>query len=436
MSSLAPPAGPPATIGSPQRRGTDGPAIAYMLRMFPQTSETFVANELLALERLGLRLRVFSYRQPRTTVLHRYFDDIAAPVTYLPDPLNRNIRPLFASARAMHRREPDRFRRTLSYVARHSLRSRSIDTWRRLLQACAFAEHLHGADISHLHAHFAHGATRVTMLASMLTGIPYSFTAHAADIFSHTVDRSLLREKAAGAQFVVTVSNYNRRFLTEQAGLPEPKVRVVYNGVDLERFAPDGSPRDPRLILGVGRFVEKKGFPHLVEALARLRDSGRDLRCELAGGGPEHPQIVAAVRRAGLEDVVSFAGSQPQEALPASYRRAAVFAMPAIEARDGNRDALPTVLLEAMACGTPVVSSRLAGIPEIIDDGVDGFLVEPGNVSALAAAIARVLDDALLGARLGAAAREKVQRTFDVDTNAQALAGLFAQSLSAGVVAR
>jgi glycosyltransferase involved in cell wall biosynthesis len=176
--------------------------------------------------------------------------------------------------------------------------------------------------------------------------------------------------------------------------------------------------------------VEKKGLPHLIEAIALLRDAGRDIRCDLVGSGPERPRIESALQRARLQGVVNIVGSQPQEVLPAYYRRAAVFVMPAIVAQDGNRDALPTVLLEAMACGAPVVASRLTGIPEIVEDGVDGLLVEPRDVPALASAIARLLDDGSLSSSLGAAARAKAERAFDARQNAQDLARLFAGSVS------
>ena len=403
------------------------PVVAYVVRMFPQTSETFIANELLALERLGVTVKVFSYRKPRADVPHTYLREIQAPITYLPDPLNRHLKQLVGASREIWRREPARYRRTFRYVLQHTLRERNLDTWRRFLQAGYLANLLHNSDVRHLHAHFAHGATRVAMLASMLTGLPYSFTAHARDVFSDSVDFRLLRHKVEQSRFVVTVSQYNKEFLAGKIGLPaNGRVRVLYNGVDLDKFSPDPSvARENAYILAVGRFVEKKGWSRLIEALAILRGRGRAFRCELVGDGDLRPAVERRAHELGLDDAVTFAGWLPQEELPSYYRRAAVVAMPAILAGDGDRDALPTVLLEATACGAPVVASRLSGIPEIIDHEEDGLLVQPDDPEALANAIDRLLADEALRQRLGVAARAKAERLFDVDRNARELSGWF-----------
>jgi colanic acid/amylovoran biosynthesis glycosyltransferase len=405
-------------------------AVGYVLRMFPQASETFVANEVAELERRGCEVRLYSYRRPAAVVPHALLGRIRAPVEHLPDPLYRHPRGLLASARAIRRLEPERFERTLRSVTRHCVRERKADSYRRLLQASDLALRVRATDVRHLHAHFAHGATRVAMLTSQLTGIPFSFTAHARDVFSDDVDFSLLREKAEAAKFVVTVSRFNAAFLAERLGTAASKLRVVYNGVDLGLFSPDdAAAREEDLVVGVGRLVEKKGFSSLVEACRILRDQGRPVRCQIVGEGELRGRLQRQIQAARLEGSVHLAGLRAQEELPDLLRRATVLAMPAVPAADGNRDALPTVLLEALACGTPVVASRLTGIPEIVDHNDSGLLVEPGDARGLAAAIDLVREDPQLRTRLGHSARAKAERCFDLRRNVGGLHELLLESL-------
>jgi colanic acid/amylovoran biosynthesis glycosyltransferase len=407
------------------------PVVGYMVRMFPQHSETFIANEILELERLGAQIRVYSYRRPRAAVPHESVRLIQAPVTYLPDPLYRHPGMLFHANKELRRLEPERYHRTIRYVLTWSFRERNLDTWRRFLQAVYLAYLLKSSDVQHLHAHFAHGATRVAMLASMLTGIPYSFTAHARDLFSNDVNYRLLREKVEQAQFVVTVSQYNRRFLGSKIGpLASASIRTLYNGVDLHKFSPDPrAGREDTFILGVGRLVEKKGFSYLIKACRLLQDQGHQFRCEIVGDGELRQRLEREVHQMGIKGVVRFVGLRSQEELPAYYHRAALLVMPAVLSRDGNRDALPTVLLEGMACGLPVVASRLTGIPEIIDHGENGLLVEPKDPVGLAEAIAILLNNPKLRDRFGIAARTKAERCFDLRKSVRELYQLFRQSV-------
>lgn len=409
----------------------DYPAVGYVVREFPRASETFVANEILELERQGLPVRIYSYRRPKADVPHEGYRLIQSPVTYLPDPLNRHPWPLFRSNADVYGLDPVRYRRTALYVLAHTLRERNLDTWRRFLQAVWLTRLVNDSDVRHLHAHFARGATRIAMLASMLTGLSFSFTAHARDIYSNDVDRKLLREKMERARFVVTVCHYNREFLADRIGVARNgHLRVLYNGVDLKKFSPDPSVvREDGLVLGVGRLVEKKGFSCLIRAAGLLRDWDRQFRCEIVGDGGQRSHLEREIRQNGLEQAVSLAGARSQEELTHYYRRAAVLAMPAVLAQDGNRDALPTVLLEGMACGLPAVASRLTGIPEIVDHEENGLLVEPGDAAELARALDRMLGDPGLRERLGMSARAKAERSFDLGKNVRELHAAFAESL-------
>jgi len=320
---------------------------------------------------------------------------------------------------------PGHYFRTLSYVAGHTLRSGSLHTWLRFFQATLVARDARRAGVRHLHAHFADGTARIAMLASLLSGIPYSFTTHARDIFRSGINRRLLREKIDSASFVVGVSQYNKRFLDKNLRhARNGRVHVVYNGVDLQRFQPSSAvARDPALILAVGRLVPKKGFADLIAACRVLREQGRRLRCRIVGDGPLRATLES--QAAELGEVIEFAGPLSQEALAAEYQRATIFALPAIIPPDGNTESLPTVLLEAIASGCPVISTRIAGIPEIVDHAENGLLVEPGDVAGLAVAIQRLLDDPQLRARFGASGRRKAEERFDVAKNAGELYRLF-----------
>jgi glycosyltransferase involved in cell wall biosynthesis len=394
--------------------------------MFPQLSETFVANEIVQLERLGIRIRVYSYRKPMAAVPHECVRRIQAPIEYLPDPLYRHPLTLLRAHQAVFRRDPARYRRTARYVLGYTMAERNPDTWRRFLHAGYLAQSAREANVQRLHAHFAHGATRVAMLTSMLTGLRFSFTAHARDIY--TANSELLGEKIAAAEYVVTCTRANQDYLRQ---LVEPtqrrKILLGYHGVDVEKFtpAPDGRGTDAPVILSVGRLVEKKGFPDLLRACDILRRKGYAFRCLLVGDGPERPALEAMVRSLQLEDIVGMPGSYSQEELLPLYRRATVFALPCRILKNGDRDGIPNVLLEAMAVGLPVVSSAVSGIGELVRDGENGLLVHERDDKALAAAIESLVRDGSLRERLSENARTTVAARFDAAATSEALARLF-----------
>src|SRR5437867_5379585 len=236
--------------------------LGYVLRMFPQISETFIANEILELERLGFHIHVYSYRKPREKVSHECVRQIRAPIDYLPDPLYRHVGPLLEANKWLCRREPRRYLRTARFVFAHSLRWLNPDIWRRFLQATCLAFQMKDSGVTHLHAHFAHRTTQVAMLASMLTAIPFSFSAHAKDIYSASPRD--LKAKIRASRFVITCTRANQRYLQRLVDAEErSKIRFTYHGVDLHKFSPQQHEvfNEAPLILSVGRPVEKKGFP-------------------------------------------------------------------------------------------------------------------------------------------------------------------------------
>jgi glycosyltransferase involved in cell wall biosynthesis len=398
--------------------------------MFPQLSETFVANEVLALERMGVPLKLYSYRLPRAAVPHDCVRQIREPVHYLPDPLGAHPGRLLRAHPLLLRLDPIRYGSTVRWVARNTLRVRKPDTWRRFLQAAYLAAHAQRAGVRHFHAHFAHGATRVAMIASRLTGIPFSFTAHAYDIY--TAKPSYLRRKIQAAQYVVTCTRSNQTYLRE---LVEPKdrdkIEVVYHGADLAKFSPgDESRAESRpLLLGVGRLVPKKGFSALLDACRVLLDREHQFRCLIVGEGPERAALEAHAAALGLGEVVSLPGARSQEELVELYRRATVLALPSRVLANGDRDGIPNVLVEAMAAGVPVVATAVSGIPELIEHGETGWLLEHPHGGDLADALETLLLDPARRGQLAKGARATVERHFDARRNVRALARMLPEAV-------
>lgn len=393
--------------------------VAYVLKMFPRFSETFVLSELLELERQGVDLRVVSLKRPDDGIVHADVARLRAPVTYVP--------PFAALGPAQLRavgRTPLAYGRALA----RGVRRRSPPALRHLARAAWIADHLRREGVQHVHAHFASTATSVALHVHRLTGIPFSFTAHAKDIYLDGVHPADLARKLRAASFAVTVSDFNVRHL-RAAG--EGRLVRIYNGVDLDRFSPDGSARQrPPLVLGVGRLVEKKGFAELVHACALLRAGELPFRCLIVGKGPLEVELRALVRLHGLGGVVELAGPLPRERLIGLYGRASVVVAPCVVGTDGNRDGLPTVLVEAMARGVPVVATDVTGIPELVREGETGLVVPQRDPVALAAAIRRTLerpDEAAARARRG---RVLVEREFELGRNVARL-----RSLLVGVAA-
>jgi glycosyltransferase involved in cell wall biosynthesis len=394
--------------------------IAILVRAWPKLSETFVAGEVLGLERAGLDLVLYALDAPGDEPPGEDAQAVRASVHHVPPAARRTelaigaadfVRtqpaPLIAGARAFAE-------------AHHGEHAEAV-----LARALWLAARLVADGVRHLHVHWASEPADVAELASRLTGIPFSISAHAKDIWLSAP--AALARKLGHAAFTVTCTEYNRRFLS---GLAEGnRVHRMYHGIDTARFRPAESIDEdgvdaPPLVLSVGRLREKKGFPTLLEACARLVRAGRRLRCVIVGYGPERVALEARIVALGLTDVVTLAGRQPQATVIAHYRRAAVFVLPCQVAADGDRDGIPNVLLEAMACGVPVVTTDVSGIPEAVTDGANGRIVPPGDAAALADAIGALLDDRPAARALGINGRDVVTTDFDGDANLAVLRSL------------
>jgi glycosyltransferase involved in cell wall biosynthesis len=382
---------------------TETRPVGVVLRSFPRLSQTFVLSELLALERLGLQLEVFALTDPREPITQPEVAAVRAPIHYL------RTMPTFSL-------------RALGYLARRATDEPGYAVASRLTclrQAAHLARLVRDRQIRHLHAHFAHDPTLVALLASLETGMPFSFTAHARDLYQ--IPRAALADRAARAAHVVTCCQTNANYLATVA--PAADVKVIFHGVDVERFRP-GGPAETGLIISVGRLVEKKGFDVLLAACRRL--GTQEFRCVIYGDGPLRAELETRIDRLGLAGRISLAGACTQRELAGILRRAAMFALTPLHGADGDRDGIPNVLLEAMACGLPVVSTTAGGVGEAVRHGVNGLLAEPGDAEAVAAHLAALLGDEEHRRRLGDAARETVVERFDARVWAEQLAALLA----------
>ena len=399
---------------------TPKPRVAYILKMYPRFSETFILSEILELERQGVDVHIYSLKKPDDGRFHADVSRVRARVTYAPESPLLAPRAFYEAHRRVMGWDRGRYLRTLWGV----LRRRRAGALKRFLQAGYLATRLREDGITHAHAHFASSATSVALYLNRLMGLPYSFTAHAKDIYSDGVSTDVLERKLRSASFAVTVSDYNREYLAPLGG--GEKVRRIYNGLDLRQFSPNGThPDAPPLVLAVGRLVEKKGFEELIRACAVLRRDGRRFRCLIVGKGEREGALRALIRDLELEGWVELAGPMPREALLELYPRASVVVAPCVVGADGNRDGLPTVLIEAMALRVPVVSTDVTGIPELVEHGRTGLLAPQRDPEGLAAEIRRVLDNPAAARELARRGRERVEREFDLGANVAQLRGMF-----------
>lgn len=381
------------------------PVIGYVLKMYPRFSETFIVSEILAREARGEKVVIFSMRPCSDTRFHPELARVQAPVIQVPRP---------SSASGLWQMLTPEAGPHLAELLRH----RPDDAAQAVRVATMAREH----GVTHLHAHFATMAATVARLAGLVADLPYSFTAHAKDIFHESVVEEDLQEKFADAHHAVTISRYNLEHLRARFPESAERMRLVYNGLELARF-PFVPQRDQDLrLLSVGRLVEKKGFPLLIESVRRLRERGLAVTAEIAGDGPLREELQEQIDRAGLNDAVTLLGPLTQSEVRDLLGTRRLFVAPFVIGEDGNADGLPTVLLEAMARGIPCVAADVTAVGEVIITGKTGWLVPTGDVDKLTDAI-----EEALGAdttELAHNARALVEETFDSRHQAKTLAQL------------
>lgn len=401
--------------------------IAVVLKCYPRLSETFIAQELLALEQAGFTLNLISLRHPTDAKRHPINDEIKAPVTYLPEYLYQEPRRVFRAWRKT--RKMPGYRKMRNQWLRDLRRDFTANRGRRFGQALVMAAELPSIT-GWIYSHFIHTPSSVARYAAGMKDLRWCASAHAKDIW--TSPDWEIREKLGSAEWSVTCTAGGAARLRELAPA-SAAVHLVYHGLDLTRFpnasvsgtARNGSsPDDPVRILTVGRAVAKKGLDTLVDALARLPESLHWHWTQI-GGGELHGALKAQIARLGLAPRVTLTGSLPQQDVLSAYRAADLFVLPCRIAANGDRDGLPNVLVEAASQGLACISTPVSGITELIEDGVNGILVPPDDPERLAEAIERTARDWALRSGLGSAAAEKVRRDFDHNATTRRLIALF-----------
>lgn len=410
----------------------------YLVRSWPRLSQTFVVNEVLAQERLGTDLVVYSLTRSGEALVQPQVGAVRAPVRYLDEAGRRRPTALLRDHALVARAAPGAYARTVLFAASRPWLASGYATLSSLgclahavrLAADVRRTQRAGTPVTHLHAHFAHDPGLVALLTARLTGLPFSITAHARDLYQ--LPPRSLRARAAAATTVVTCCAANLDYL--RAVLPardHDRLRLVRHGAELARFTPAGpSGQEPVEIVSVGRLVEKKGFPVLVQACAlvkaRLASGPVRFRLRLYGDGPLRAELTELRDRLGLHDEVELVGERDGEEVLAAYRRADIFALTPYVTADGDRDGVPNVIVEAMACGLPVVATDAGGVAEIVRHGVNGLLAAPQDAAGVAASLLALVEDPSRRRQLGEAGRRTVEEGYDVDAAARALSRVFA----------
>ena len=394
--------------------------LAYLFERFPSFTQTFCYREIVELQRQRVSPAIFSVRRPVNEPAQDWEASIVDQVEYLPGD-EQLVREVDRAAR--------KGKLPLSATSEITAWGRKTD-FLRLYQAAHLGPRLQALGVRHLHAHFAGLAARTAYWIERFFGIGFTFTAHANDIFAPKPFEISLGELISAARAVVTVSDFGVRFLQEKYPDRATKMQRVYNGIELGRFQRADFSAPFPVIVSIGRLIEKKGFHDLIEACRLLRERGVEFRCEIIGEGPLESALREQITALGLTSMVALTGPLPQREVIDRLAHSAVFVLPCVAEAGGGMDNLPTVVMEAMAAGLPVVSTRVGGVPEMVRDGSTGFLVSEHDLASLAEAIGRLLADRPFARSLGEAGRRRAAELFAIDKSARDLSALFQQFAS------
>jgi colanic acid/amylovoran biosynthesis glycosyltransferase len=403
--------------------------VGYVVKRFPRASETFIGQEILGLERLGVEVVIFALRPNDRSVEHEWLAKLSAPVyTFEPQGFSTCWRALQERSRSSSQQR-QAVHAALLTAFDHPKRSGK----RYLVESWWIGEMSRVLGIQHLHAHFANHPTFVAMLSHRISDLPFSFTAHAKDIYLDGPTPDLWRRQLDEAAFGVTVSESNRRYLGSVLGSGfMDKLSTLYNGVDLDWIRPrrDSATKNGRSVLFASRLIEKKGADVLVAAVPQVLQRDPSVRFTIVGEGAVREDLKTKAASLGVTENIRFAGFLPHQDLISLLADSDLFVLPCRVAADGDRDALPTVLLEAMAAGLPCISTAVNGVPEIIDHGQTGLIVPENDPVSLAAAIDRLMADPDTRKRMGIAGRRKAEGTFDLRQSTGRLRQLFESSIA------
>jgi len=387
---------------------------AYLFERFPSFGQTFCYREVAELARQGITPPIFSIRNPKDEPPQDWDACIAKRVHYLPEE-----RELLDDVRRASKNR----KLTPEIVAALDEWGRRTD-FLRLYQAVYVGLRLQEMGIGHVHAHFMGMAARTAFWIHKFFPLTFSFTAHANDIFAPRNFEVGLDKLVDTARVIVTVSDYAKKFLQERFPERAARIRRIYNGLNLAEFGRAVFSSAPPLILAVGRLIAKKGFADLIGACGLIAERGKSFQCEIIGEGPLENELRGQIERLNLQNRVVLPGAKQQREVRQRLAAANVFVLPSIIDPDGGMDNLPTVIMEAMATGLPVVSTKIGGIPEMVVENETGFLLRPGDAVALADAIEKVINNLSLAQKLGQAGCERAQELFSIEKNVRELCTL------------
>ncbi len=396
--------------------------LVYIIGTYPLLTTTFIDREIRLLRARGVGVQIVSVRRPNRTLSPEQ-KIMQQDVVYL---LPVSWLKLLAAHLYFVLKRPLTFLQTLFYLLTRphpNLKAR-LKTGLHFGEGVYAAYLLRAAHFQQIHAHFVDRAATIAMVVSRLSGVPYSATAHANDIYVNPI---LLPEKLAAARFVATCTGYNKAYLGRLVGGDlNGKLHCIYHGLDVSQYNPSARVDQSKpMLLAVGQLKEKKGFGYLLEACALLKDQGHEFECQIVGEGPLRFELTVQIKALALENIVTLCGALPHTAVIEKYREAAIFVLPCITAADGDRDGIPNVILEALAMELPVVSTDHSGIPEVVQNGINGLLVAPADALALARALTTLLDDPDVRRQFGKHGRRTVVEAFSVESNVARLLAEF-----------
>jgi glycosyltransferase involved in cell wall biosynthesis len=387
---------------------------AYLFERFPSFGQTFCYREVVELSRQEIIPPIFSIRNPKDEPPQDWDTRIVQRVHYLPEE-----KQLLDSVRLASKKGQVNAQ-TIGALNQWGRRTDFL----RLYQAVYVGLRLQQMGIRHLHAHFAGMAARTAYWISRFFPVTYSFTAHANDIFAPRAFQIGIDKLIDAAGVIVTETDYAAQFLRERFPESADRIHRIYNGLNLAEFGRADFSSTPPLIIAVGRLIAKKGFANLIRACGLLAERGNLFQCEIIGEGALENELRAQIEQLGLQNRVALSGAKPQRDVRERLAAATVFVLPSVVDPQGGMDNLPTVIMEAMATGLPVISTDIGGIPEMVVQNETGFLVRPSDTVALAGAIEKVIDDRRLAQKLGHGGNERAQNLFSIEQNVHDLCAL------------
>jgi glycosyltransferase involved in cell wall biosynthesis len=396
-------------------KNSSQPTLCFVLKGYPRISETFISNEILLLESLGFNINIISMRHPREAFTHASIKDIKASVDYLPSTIMSHILPLGYHNLMLALKRPKNYFKAAKKAVVRWMRTRKSATLKHLLQAGYLINKCSpDKNIIHFQAHFAHSPTSVALFSSILSDIPFSFFAHAKDIY--TSDSRQLREKIDMAKFVVTCTKYNKNYLSQLASKTSTPIYCVYHGINLKYFSPKPESTEckpPYKLLTVARMTEKKGLEHIYKALTILRNKNISFSHTLIGEGDDNDKILQLIKDLKLEKETKLCGTLTHEDVIKHYENSDLFVLGCQIAANGDRDGIPNVMAESMAMNLPVVATDVSGLPEFLEDRVSGMMAPPKDPEALATAMEIILTDEELRKKVTIEAKKRITQDFN-----------------------